>query len=94
MRWLDTLDDRVHEDELEATERLHELIDDPDGVAFTMQFVDRVIRPDDDRVAAGQLASLVLGDEPLPEFLSPFDRLLLRAGARLGPVLPLSLIHI
>lgn len=88
VRWLDTLDDRVHEDELEATERLHELIDDPDGVAFTMQFVDRVIRPDDDRVAAGQLASLVLGDEPLPEFLSPFDRLLLRAGARLGPVLP------
>ena len=88
VRWLDTLDDLVHEDELEATERLHELIDDPDGVAFTMQFVDRVIRPDDDRVAAGQLASLVLGDEPLPSFLSRVDRLLLRAGARLGPVLP------
>lgn len=88
VRWLDTLDGLVHEDELEATERLHELIDDPDGVAFTMQFVDRVIRPDDDRVAADQLASLVLGDGPLPGFLSRIDRLLLRAGARLGPLLP------
>ena len=87
-RWIDVSAHAVDSDEREATQRLHDLIDDPDGVAFTMQFVDRVIRPDDASVAAGQLASLVLGDVPLPGFLERFDRLLLRAGARLAPILP------
>ncbi len=87
-RWLGASQATADSDELEATERLHDLIDDPDGVAFTMQFVDRVIRPDDDRVAAHQLASLVLGDDPLPAFLGRIDRLLLTAGARLAPLLP------
>lgn len=53
-----------------------------------MQFVDRVIRPDDPSVAAGQLASLVLRDAPLPSFLDRVDRVLLRAGARLAPLIP------
>lgn len=87
-QWIHASEDVADRDEREATERLHDLIDDPDGVAFTMQFVDRVIRPDDHRVAAAQLASLVLGDAPLPSFLGRFDRLLLRTGARLAPVLP------
>ncbi len=87
-RWLAETDVDLAPHEREATERLHELIDDPDGVAFTMQFVDRVIRPDDHRVAADQLASLVLDEAPLPAFLGPIDRLLLTAGARLAPLLP------
>ncbi len=87
-QWLATADDVTDSDDLEATERLHDLIDDPDGVAFTMQFVDRVIRPDDNRVAADQLASLVLDEAPLPSFLGRLDRLLLTAGARLAPILP------
>lgn len=87
-RWIGTSARAGDSDEREATERLHDLIDDPDGVAFTMQFVDRVIRPDDAAVAAGQLRSLVLGGRPLPGFLDRFDRLLLRAGARLAPILP------
>ncbi|WP_436792603.1 bifunctional proline dehydrogenase/L-glutamate gamma-semialdehyde dehydrogenase [Actinospongicola halichondriae] len=86
--WLVGSDIEVAPDEREATERLHDLIDDPDGVAFTMQFVDRVIRPDDHRVAADQLASLVLDEAPLPTFLGRVDRLLLTAGARLAPLLP------
>ena len=56
-------------------------------MAFAMQFVDRVIRPDDDRVAAGQLHGLVT-QRRLPSFLGPVDRLLLSAGARLAPLLP------
>ena len=71
-----------------SARRLHRLVDDPRGVAFTMHFVDRVIRPDDDAVAAGQLHRLAAGRAPLPAFLSPVDRLLLRAGATLAPRLP------
>ncbi len=74
-------------DDRRATERLHRLIGDPHGVEFVMQFVDRVARPDSDRVAAGQLASL-LASRPAPGFLGPIDRLLLRSGARLAPRLP------
>ena len=67
--------------------RLAGVVADKAGVRFGMGFVDRVIRPEDDRVAANQLAQLV-DDEELPGFLSRLDRLLLRAGARLGPILP------
>lgn len=65
----------------------NELIEDPAGVSFTMGFVDRVARPDDNLVAAKQLRALVQ-DRALPQFLSPLDRLLLRAGAMLAPRLP------
>ncbi|MEM9891275.1 MAG: proline dehydrogenase family protein [Actinomycetota bacterium] len=68
-------------------DQLHQLVADDDGVAFVMQFVDRVARPDGTRIAARQLRSLVSGAQ-LPGFLSPVDRLLLRAGARLAPLAP------
>ncbi|MEZ5230799.1 MAG: proline dehydrogenase family protein [Acidimicrobiales bacterium] len=80
-REIETANDRA------TSGQLHELIEDPNGVAFTMAFVDRVARPDDDRAAADQLASLVAEGE-LPAFLSRVDRLLLQAGARLAPRLP------
>ncbi len=67
--------------------RLQGVVDDEQGVAFTMRFVDRVARHRDDGAAAGQLASLVRR-QPLPSFLSTSDRGLLRAGARVGPLLP------
>lgn len=66
---------------------VRDLIEDPAGVAFTMRFVDRVARPDDNRAAAHQLAVLVSGRR-LPAFLSGIDRLLLRAGAFVGRFLP------
>ena len=66
---------------------LRRLLSDPDGTAFTMRFVDRVIRPDRHRAAARQLRSLV-ASRPAPSFLSAADRMLLRAGARLAPLLP------
>ena len=67
--------------------RLARLVADEDGVVFAMRFVDRVIRPEDDRVAARQLRHLLV-DAELPGFLSPIDRLLLRAGAVVAPVAP------
>ena len=67
--------------------RLAGVVTDTAATVFAMRFVDRVIRPEDPAVAAGQLATLV-AEAQLPGFLSPLDRLLLRVGARLGPRLP------
>ncbi len=69
----------------ELMDQLVGLITDPDGVSFTMRFVDRVIRPESNRVAAHQLQALV-SDHELPGFVSGLDSLLLRAGARLAPL--------
>ncbi|MBC8363842.1 MAG: bifunctional proline dehydrogenase/L-glutamate gamma-semialdehyde dehydrogenase [Actinobacteria bacterium] len=68
-------------------DRLAGLIADPDGVAFTMRFVDRVARHRDDRAAARELAHLV-AEGGLPGFLGPLDRMALHIGARLAPLLP------
>jgi RHH-type transcriptional regulator, proline utilization regulon repressor / proline dehydrogenase / delta 1-pyrroline-5-carboxylate dehydrogenase len=87
-RWLRAADGAETRGERRTTRRLHRLVDDPVGVGFTMHFVDRVIRPDDDAVAAGQLRELAGRDAPLPRFLSAPDRVLLRAGAQLAPRLP------
>lgn len=86
-RWL--ADAAAHESRRSqrTMRRLEGVVVDPDGLAFVMAFIDRVARPDDDRVAATQLRAVVEGST-LPGFLSPIDRLLLRAGARLGPLLP------
>ncbi len=78
---LETSDDRATMAQLEG------VVTDPDGVAFVMAFVDRVIRPDDDVVAAKQLAGIV-GRNALPGFLSSIDRALLLVGAQLAPRLP------
>jgi len=68
-------------------ERLSHLIANPEAVAFTMCFVDRVARPENHRAAAHQLATLV-EDHSLPGFLSRTDRMLLLAGARIAPLAP------
>ena len=73
--------------EQRTAQRLAEVVTDEDGVAFAMRFVDRVIRPEDQRAAADQLNALVRG-RPLPGFLSGFDKVLLSVGARLAPALP------
>lgn len=67
--------------------QLGDLVADEDSLSFVMQFVDRVARPDQASVAANQLRSLVQS-QSLPGFLSPVDRLLLQAGARLAPLAP------
>ncbi len=86
-RWLDIAQQAKVLTEDRPTQALHQLIEDPGGVAFTMGFVDRVVRPDSPATAARQLAVLVRS-RPLPQFLSSWDRLLLRAGAVVGPRMP------
>ncbi len=85
--WLTRARSDQRPDERRVLGRLQGVVDDEQGVAFTMRFVDRVARHRDDEAAAAQLASLVRG-QALPAFLSPTDRGLLRAGARVGPLLP------
>jgi len=60
-----------------AARRLAEVLKDPAGLDFTVGFVDKVIRPEDNRVAAGALREL---SGRAPRFL-PWH---LRAGLRLG----------
>lgn len=87
-QWLASAEGRGSRRELRSANRLHDLVQDPSAVAFTMRFVDRVVRTADDRVAARHLRSLVAGGAPLPSFLTTIDRLLLRTGSALAPLLP------
>jgi len=68
--------------------QLAALMHDPDGVDFTLRFVDRVARPADDHAAARELARLAGPGAPLPSFLGGADRALLRTGAVLAPRAP------
>ncbi len=68
-----------------AARRLAALLKDPDGLDFTVAFVDRVIRPEDARVAAASLRELAARP---PRFLLWYLRLGLRFAAALGPVAP------
>ena len=86
-RWLDDATTRDTRRSRATMSRLEGVVTDPIGLGFVMDFIDRVARPDDSRVAARQLRAVV-DDGPLPRFLSSFDRLLLRAGSRLGIVVP------
>jgi RHH-type transcriptional regulator, proline utilization regulon repressor / proline dehydrogenase / delta 1-pyrroline-5-carboxylate dehydrogenase len=66
--------------------RFQLLTGDERSLAFTMAFCDRVLRPGNPAVAAAQLREVSRG--PAPPFLSTVDRVLLRAGVRLGAVAP------
>ena len=85
--WLRQADLIETRSERRAVERLSGLVGDVAGLRFAMRFVDRVARPEGRRTAARQLAGLV-SDRRLPGFLSRPDRMLLRAGARLAPIVP------
>ncbi|HWU20355.1 MAG TPA: bifunctional proline dehydrogenase/L-glutamate gamma-semialdehyde dehydrogenase, partial [Nocardioides sp.] len=80
--WLDVAAEQpVHA----SARRLAEVLEDPHGLEFTVGFVDRVVRPEDDRVAARALRELV----PLaPAFLPRHLKLGLRVGALLSVVAP------
>ncbi|WP_018180273.1 proline dehydrogenase family protein [Jongsikchunia kroppenstedtii] len=68
-----------------AATRLAGVLHDPHGLEFTAGFVDGVIRPEDARVAARNLAALV---PIVPRFLPAPLRGLVRAGAVAGRVAP------
>lgn len=81
-RWLDTAA-TIEPDK--AARRLADVLDDPAGLPFTVGFIDGVIRPEDPRVAAHNLAALA---HDVPRFLPPHLRLAVRAGGALAPAAP------
>ena len=81
-RWLDA-SAVVPQDN--AARRLAAVLRDPNGLAFTVGFVDGVIRPEDVHVAASNLRGLTA---QLPRFLPWHLRALIRVGAALAPVAP------
>lgn len=65
--------------------RLAGVLRDPDGLPFTVGFIDGVIRPEDPAVAARNFAELA---RTVPSFLPWHLRAGVRLGARVGTVLP------
>ena len=65
--------------------RLADMLNDPRGLAFTVGFVDGVIRPEDVRVAARTFAQLA---QDVPRFLPWHLRVAVKLGARVGNSLP------
>ncbi|MFD6672794.1 proline dehydrogenase family protein [Rhodococcus zopfii] len=68
-----------------GAEQLAAVLKDPHGLEFTVAFIDGVIRPEDPRVAARNLAGLA---RDLPAFLPAHLRTAIRVGGTLGPALP------
>ncbi|WP_309708568.1 bifunctional proline dehydrogenase/L-glutamate gamma-semialdehyde dehydrogenase [Pseudolysinimonas sp.] len=74
-----------------GAERLAGLLKDPRGLEFTLGFVDRVIRPEDRRVAARNLERL---SRRVPQFLPWYLRIAVVAGGGFGILLPRLVIPI
>lgn len=68
-----------------AAQRLSEVLKDPNGLAFTVGFVDGVMRPEDLRVAGRALADL---SEITPSLLPGYLRAAIRTGGFWAPKLP------
>ncbi|WP_434993970.1 bifunctional proline dehydrogenase/L-glutamate gamma-semialdehyde dehydrogenase [Arthrobacter sp. Ld5] len=74
-----------------SARQLAGVLKDPDGLAFTVGFVDGVIRPDDLAVAARNLAVIA---PKVPAFLPWYMRSAVKVGAAVAPVLPQVVIPI
>lgn len=74
-----------------AAVRLAGVLGDPDGLTFTVGFVDGVIRPDSAVAAAAQLRRIA---PIVPDFLPWYLRGAVRAGGALAPLLPLPVVPI
>lgn len=74
-----------------AAERLAGVLRDPNGLDFTVGFVDGVVRPEDTRVAARSLRALV----PLtPKFLPWHLRGAIALGGFFAPIVPWAVVPI
>ena len=72
--------------EAQSTGQLAALLSDHEGLDLAVFFVDRVARPEDDRVAATALNRITASDAA--SFLGPLDRSLLGLGARAARIAP------
>ncbi|GAB3939508.1 proline dehydrogenase family protein [Corynebacterium tapiri] len=79
--WLNHTDDSANNS---ATEQLSGLLREPGGVAFTMDFVDRVARPEDNGVAAAELRKMPTP----PAFLGSLNRGMMGLGSLASHVAP------
>ncbi|UOE43616.1 proline dehydrogenase family protein [Agromyces larvae] len=87
-RWL--AESRTHPTDPSA-ERLAGVLKDPNGLAFTVGFVDGVMRPEDLRVAGRNLERVA---KLTPEFLPWYLRGAVRLGGVLAPAFPWIVIPI
>jgi RHH-type proline utilization regulon transcriptional repressor/proline dehydrogenase/delta 1-pyrroline-5-carboxylate dehydrogenase len=83
--------DSTHAKTTGAAKRLAAVLSDPNGLDFTVGFVDRVVRTEDRDAAATALADL---GEITPKTLSWLDRAQIRAGAALATTLPQVVIPV
>ena len=74
-----------------AAERLAGVLKDPNGLDFTIGFVDLVVRPEDLRVAGRNLRLVA---RKTPRFLPWYMRFAIRLGGLFGPILPSLVIPI
>jgi len=74
-----------------SAERLAGVLRDPLGLDFTLGFVDRVVRPEDLRVAARNLERLSRG---IPKFLPWYLRIAIMFGGGFAPLLPWVIVPI
>ncbi|WP_125613480.1 bifunctional proline dehydrogenase/L-glutamate gamma-semialdehyde dehydrogenase [Specibacter cremeus] len=74
-----------------SAQRLAGVLKDPNGLDFTVGFVDGVVRPEDLRVAGRNLAALA---PKVPAFLPWYMRGAVRLGGVMAPVLPRLVIPI
>jgi RHH-type proline utilization regulon transcriptional repressor/proline dehydrogenase/delta 1-pyrroline-5-carboxylate dehydrogenase len=74
-----------------AEARLSSLLKDPNGLEFTLNFVDRVIRPENMRVAAREFRKLT---KIVPKALPLLDRVAIRLGGFIAPYFPFPVIPI
>ncbi|MES2093589.1 MAG: bifunctional proline dehydrogenase/L-glutamate gamma-semialdehyde dehydrogenase [Actinomycetota bacterium] len=87
-RWLaesaDALPDR-------SEARLAGVLKDPRGLDFTIGFVDRVVRPEDLRVAGRNLEAL---SRAIPAFLPWYMRVAIQLGGGFAPIIPWPIVPI
>jgi RHH-type proline utilization regulon transcriptional repressor/proline dehydrogenase/delta 1-pyrroline-5-carboxylate dehydrogenase len=72
-----------------GAQRLAAMLADPEGLPFTVAFIDGVIRPEDQRVAAANLRRLARSP---PSFLPVHLRVAIRGGALAAALLPQATI--
>ena len=68
-----------------AEKRLADLVRDESGVQFAIAFIDRVIRPEDNKIAAANMRELA---QNIPAFLPNYQRLAMKVGAIFSKPLP------
>ncbi|HWM19402.1 MAG TPA: bifunctional proline dehydrogenase/L-glutamate gamma-semialdehyde dehydrogenase [Ilumatobacteraceae bacterium] len=85
-RWMSATEVEQTKAELAVSSQLAGLVGDPAGLDLAVRFVDRVARPEDQRVAARELATI--SAKTAAGFLGWTDRVLLRIGSFVAPMAP------